>query len=285
MLKEEESGGAIMLIIFCVFCFFLMSMHVREGEDGILHRMQRFSIDIISPMQEATAKLFEPVREGFDYLAGLRVAYSENEKLRSETRLLKDEIQRLKAAERENATLKSFLDYTQRKPELKFLTAEVVGESPSSWERTIIINAGSDDGVKEYMAVVAEDGLIGRVEQCTNRASVVQLITDTRSMIGVKLESNGEMGFVRGEGGYLVQLELLNQEADVNRGDMVLTSGIGGTCPADIAVGIIEEIGERRPDLSRGIMIKPAVNFTSTEKVMVVLSPEPHYYIKKFEDG
>jgi len=103
--------------------------------------------------------------------------------------------------------------------------------------------------------------------------------------VGAKLQSNAEMGIAKGEGRGGVRLELLNQDAEVNMGDVVLTSGMGGTCPEGIPIGIITEISERRADLSIGILIEPAATLTRLDKVMVVRSPPPETAPMEAEGG
>jgi rod shape-determining protein MreC len=82
-----------------------------------------------------------------------------------------------------------------------------------------------------------------------------------------------------------VRLELLNQDAEVNMGDVVLTSGMGGTCPEGIPIGTITEISERRADLSIGILIEPAARLTRLDRVMVVRSPPPKTAPMEAEGG
>lgn len=275
MIEDRRDRRAVLLITLVVISLLLMTFYSRESEDGLLHRLQRFSADLISPVQKLVSTLIGPVRGGIDFMSDLGRARAERDELREKVRWMDEEIRRLAEVERENFQLRSMIRVKESRPDLELMTVRVIGSNPDLWEKTLIIGAGYGDGLKEYMAVLSEDGsLVGRIVRCTADTSIVQLIIDEKSSVGAMLERNAEMGVVKGDGTG-IRLELLNQNADVQTGDLVLTSGLGGTCPSGIPVGTIKEISERRPDLSVGIVLEPRAAFSRLERVMVVLSPLP----------
>ncbi|MGQ9475161.1 MAG: rod shape-determining protein MreC [Actinomycetota bacterium] len=276
MLERSNRRQRFLIIFLILVCIILVTVHSREGEEGILHRLQRFSMDVISPLQKGMSKVLNPVRNGIGFLVDLGRARGERDRLREEVKQLEQMVHELEDMRRENEILRSMIAVKEAYPQLEFLVVDVIGASPDAWEQTIIIGAGYDDGLQEYMAVLSEDGsLVGRIITCTSHASVVQLITDEKSAVGARLQRNSEMGILRGEGGGKVHLELLNLEADVRTGDVVVTSGMGGTCPADIPIGMVTEIGEKQADLSVGIIIQPRASMSRLDRVMVVVSPKP----------
>jgi rod shape-determining protein MreC len=251
-------------------------VYSRESKDGLFHRLQRLSLDIVSPLQKGMSKVLSPVKDGIGYVTDLGKARGERDRLREEVKDLEEELYDYEETLRENEQLKNMIAYQDSRPDLKLLVVDVIGANPDVWEQTIQIGAGYSDGLQEYMAVLNEDGnLVGRITLCTSEAAVVQLITDDKSSVGAMLQKNAEMGIVKGEGGGGVRLELLNQDAEVSTGDKVITSGLGGTCPAGIIIGTITEISERRADLSVGIVIAPKASLTRLDRVMVVMSPAP----------
>ncbi len=275
MIEERRERRATLLIVLLVVSLLLMTFYSRESEDGLLHRLQRFSADLISPVQKLVSTLISPVRGGIEFLSDLGKARTERDELRERVKLMDEELRRLAEVERENRQLRSMIKVKESRPDLELMAVKVIGSNPDLWEKTLIIGAGYGDGLKEYMAVLSEDGsLVGRIIRCTADTSIVQLITDEKSSVGAMLERNAEMGVVKGDG-MGIRLELLNQNADVKTGDLVLTSGLGGTCPSGIPIGTIKEISERRPDLSVGIVLEPRAAFSRLERVMVVLSPLP----------
>lgn len=264
-----------MIITLVIVCVLLVTVYSRESKDGLLHRMQRFSMDVVSPLQEGMSKALSPIKNGIGYFADMIDARGERDRLREQVKQLQEEADAGKDAFRKLADYESMINIKDENQQWDLLVVSVIGAPSNVWEQTIQIDAGYDDGLQEYMAILSEDGsLVGRVVVCTSSSSVVQLITDEKSSIGARLQTNSEMGIVKGEGNG-VRMELLNQDADVNTGDVVLTSGMGGTCPANIPIGTITEISERRADLSIGIEIQPRARLTRLESVIVVTGPAP----------
>jgi rod shape-determining protein MreC len=276
MVERQNRRQRALIITLVVICVLLVTVYSRESKDGLFHRLQRFSLDIVSPLQRGMSKVLSPVKDGVGFLVDLGDARSERDRLEVKVEELQEKVDELEELKLENETLKNMIAVKESRPDLEFLVVDVIGANPDVWEQTVQIGAGYSDGLQEYMAILSEDGsLIGRIILCTSGASVVQLITDDKSSVGAKLQSNAEMGVVKGEGPGDVRLELLNQDADVKTGDIVVTSGLGGTCPADIPIGTVSEISERRADLSVGIVIAPRASLTRLDRVMVVVSPPP----------
>jgi len=276
MIERQNRRQRVLIITLIIICVLLVTVYSRESKDGLFHRLQRFSMDVISPLQKGMSKILSPVKDGIGFVVDMGRARGERDSLKEQVEELKGQVDELEDLRRQNEMLRKMVQVKESNPQFDLLVVDVIGGNPDIWEQTIQIGAGYDDGLQEYMAVLSEDGsLVGRVIVCTAKASIVQLITDEKSSIGARLQQNAEMGIVKGEGGGGVKLELLNQDAEVNEGDVVLTSGMGGTCPAGIPIGTITEISERRADLSIGIRIEPRARLTRLEKVMVVLSPPP----------
>jgi len=276
MVERQNRRQRVLIITLVIICVLLVTVYSRESKDGLFHRLQRFSLDIVSPLQKGMSKVLSPVKDGIGYLVDLGDAKGESDRLREEVEGLEEKVDELEELKLENEKLKNMIAVKESNPDLDFLVVDVIGANPGIWEQTIQIGAGYSDGLQEYMAILSEDGsLVGRIILCTSEASVVQLITDDKSSVGAMLQDNAEMGVVKGEGRGGVRLELLNQDADVETGDVVVSSGLGGTCPAGIPIGIITEISERRADLSVGIVIELRASLTRLDRVMVVVSPPP----------
>ncbi|MDD3718729.1 MAG: rod shape-determining protein MreC [Actinomycetota bacterium] len=286
MVERQNRRQRALIITLVIICILLVTVYSRESKDGLFHRLQRFSLDIVSPLQKGMSKVLSPVKDGIGYLTDLGDAKSERDRLKEEVESLQDVVDELEEMKLENKTLTKMIAVKESRPDLEYLVVDVIGANPDVWEQTIQIGAGYSNGLQEYMAVLSEDGsLIGRITLCTSEVSLVQLITDERSSVGAMLQNNAEMGVVKGEGRGGVRLELLNQDAEVETGDVVVTSGLGGTCPAGIPVGTITEISERRADLSVGIVISPRASLTRLDRVMVVTSPLPRTAPIKAEEG
>jgi rod shape-determining protein MreC len=276
MVSIEKRHNRFTIVVLIIMCILLVTIYSREGDKGIFHRLQRFSLEIVAPLQKGVSSILRPVKDGLGYFFELHNVAEERDSLLQENHELRNQLMEMEELAKENEQLKSMIQVKENQKGWEVLAADVIGSNPDNWKETLQISAGYDDGVSEYMAVLSPDGyLVGRVVLCTPHTSLVQLITDNQSAIGARLQSNGEMGLIKGEGQGEVKLELINQDAEVNRGDLVITSGIGGTCPPGIPIGRIREITERRTDLSRGISIDLEANLTKLERVMVILAPKP----------
>jgi rod shape-determining protein MreC len=286
MIERQNRRQRILIIVLIIICVLLVTVYSRESKDGLFHRLQRFSMDVISPLQKGMSKVLSPVKDGIGFVVDMGRARGERDRLQEEVEELKKKVDELEDIKQENEQFREIVKVMENNPQLETVAVNVIGANPDIWEQTIQIGAGYDDGLQEYMAILSEDGsLVGRIILCTAKASIVQLITDDKSSIGAKLQQNAEMGIVKGEGEGGVRLELLNQDAQVEEGCVVLTSGMGGTCPPDIPIGTITEISERRADLSIGIQIEPRARLTRLEKVIVVLSPPPKASPLQEEEG
>lgn len=276
MIVRERQQNRFTVAVLVAVCLVLVTVYSREGDNGVFHRLQRASQELVAPLQRGVSKVMSPIKGGIEYLSKLDSAVEERDELERRNNELQEELLEMSRLRRENEELRSFIDYKKSQSGRELLVADVIGSNPDNWKETREIGAGYAEGVQKYMAVLDQNGyLAGRIVDCTAHTSMVLLITDKQSSIGAKLEANGEIGLIKGEGGGSVKLELINQDAEVNQGDMVVTSGLGGTCPPGIALGFVKEISERRTDLSRGISITPLANMTRMDRVMVVLTPPP----------
>ena len=139
----------------------------------------------------------------------------------------------------------------------------------------IFINRGSDDGLKKGMPVITDKGLVGRIDAVTATAARVQLITDTSSVVNVRLEPDrGDaqiVGSLTGE----ITATMVSQDVSLQTGDLVLTSGLGGTYPSDLVIGQITTIRKQSSELFQSATVQPVVDFTTLQAVLVITNFRP----------
>jgi rod shape-determining protein MreC len=204
-----------------------------------------------------------------DYFA-LQQIRKENTQLTSEVERLRVSLQQEHARAARTETLQHLLDLRTRTP-LATTGAEIIGGSASPDFRTVTVDKGTGEGLKTDMAVIAPAGVVGRVIQPTWHAAKVQLLIDRNAAAGALTERSRAQGVVVGTGSDRLRMDFVSSSADIKVGDRVVTSGIDGIYPKGFAIGQIESI-QRGPD-SPVIMIRPAVDFSSLEDVLVVLTP------------
>jgi rod shape-determining protein MreC len=154
------------------------------------------------------------------------------------------------------------------------MAAEIIGAAATPDFRTLTIDRGTRDGLRTDMSVVAPAGVVGRLVVPSLRASKVQLLIDRNAAAGAIIERTRAQGVVVGGGDDRLRLEYVSEVSDVVAGDVVVTSGIDGIYPKGFIIGKIETV-EKLGGSYKRITVKPAVDFSSLEEVLVVLTPTP----------
>jgi len=157
---------------------------------------------------------------------------------------------------------------------LQTAAAEVIASSASPDFRTLTIDKGTNQGIKTDMAVIAARGIVGRIVVPSPGAAKVQLLIDRNAAAGALIERSRAQGVAPGGGEERLRLDYVSEASDVVVGDLVVTSGIDGIYPKGFTIGNVDTVEKSGPAYKR-ITIKPAVNFSSLETVLIVLTPTP----------
>lgn len=205
-------------------------------------------------------------------IASLR---QQNALLTNENSQLQTQIIQLQQQLKEADVLYALLDFARSRPENEYIASSVIGRDPSPFMSYVIIDHGSDSGLRHGMPVVTQQGLVGRVDAVTAGAARLQLITDPGSSINVRLQSAQTETLLKGSITGDLTLEMIPQETRLKAGDLVLTSGLGGGYPADVLVGQVVSIQRREGELFQSASIQPAVDFTSLRAVLVISNFKP----------
>jgi rod shape-determining protein MreC len=205
-------------------------------------------------------------------IASLR---QQNAILTNENSQLQTQIIQLQQQLREAQVLYALLDFARSRPENEYVASAVIGRDPSPFLSYVIIDHGSDSGLRHGMPVVTQQGLVGRVDAITAGAARVQLITDPGSTVNVRLQSSQTETLLKGSLTGDLTLELIPQEVKLQAGELVLTSGLGGSFPADILVGQVVSIQSREGELFQSASIQPAADFSRLRAVLVISNFKP----------
>jgi rod shape-determining protein MreC len=198
-----------------------------------------------------------------------------NVELESQVSQLQAQVIELQQRVNETEILAALVDFSRSNPESTYKAAAVIGRDPSPFLHYIIINRGSNDDIRRGMPVVTNQGLVGRVDAVIADAARVQLITDPASAINVYLQ-NAEtdamlLGYVTGD----VSLDMISQNASVEAGDLVLTSGLGGGYPSDLIIGQVATMRSLEYELFQQATVQPAVDFSRLDIVLVITNFRP----------
>ena len=210
------------------------------------------------------------VRGVWQNYVDLRQIGRENEALKQRISQLEVALQRERALAGQTRVLQELLHLKNETP-LATMPAAVIASGASPDFRTMTLDKGSSQGLHADMAVIAPEGIVGRVILPTPRAAKVQLITDRNAAAAGLVERTRAQGVVVGNGTDRVRLEYVPGTADLKIGDRVVTSGIDGIYPKGFVIGQIESIERRSGDFSN-VVVRPAVNLSALETVLVVTS-------------
>lgn len=198
-----------------------------------------------------------------------------NIELENEVSQLQTQVVQLQQQLREAQLLYALLDFARARPENQYVAAAVVGRDPSPFLHYVIIDHGSDDGIRYGMPVVTDQGLVGRIDAVTAGAARVQLITDARAAVNVNLKNSQTDALLSGSITGDLSLEMIPQDIVLQAGDLVLTSGLGANYPADIMVGQLTGVRKRETDLFQSASVQPSVDFSSLRAVLVITNFRP----------
>jgi len=164
----------------------------------------------------------------------------------------------------------ALLDFGRTNPQYEYIAATVIGREISPFLQYIIIDKGTEDGVRYGMPVVTQQGLVGRVDAVIASAARVKLITDSTSVVNVQLQSAEVEAQLRGSLTGEISLGMIPLDEVIEPGDVVLTSGLGGNYPPNIFVGQVLSTQRRENALFQTASVQPIVNFESINAVLVI---------------
>ncbi len=198
-----------------------------------------------------------------------------NRELESENARLESEIIDLEQQLSETRILSALVDFARVHPDNRYVAASVIGRDPSPFVKYVIINRGSDDGLRRGMPVVTSQGLAGRVAAVTSGAGRAELITDPASSVNVRIEPSGAQAVLLGSVTGELSLDMIPQNASVKIGDLVLTSGLGGNYPGNLLIGQITGVRKRETELFQQATVQPVVDFSKLEILLIITNFRP----------
>ena len=235
--------------------------------------LESVTFGIFSEIQRTVSGVTGGVRRAWSGYIGLRQAKTENETLKRQLADAQVELQQQRALADRARGLQQLLELRDRS-NLRTAAAEIIGSAASPDFRTVTIDKGRSAGVKTDMAVIAPSGVVGRVVVPSPRSAKVQLLIDRNADAGAIIERSRAQGVVVGAGDGRLLLEYMSEAAEVVVGDDVVTSGIDGIYPKGFVIGKVDGV-ERSGGAYKRISVRPAVDFSSLEDVLVVLTPTP----------
>lgn len=270
--RQKQKYGPWLLAILLASQLVLMAVTSRRfSADGTEQSMLRsWTMTIVTPIQSAFGYVTDSVAGVWNGYFDLRGVRERNDVLEAENAALLAEIESARAAAAENDRLR---EVNGLRPLLKYdsVVAEVIARDSTAWFKRIVVNKGSQDGIRGDMPVVTADGLVGRVTQVGPFVCQIQLITDEHAGAGGRLTTSRAVGEVEGRGDGTCRMKSISSLYDVTENEKILTSGLDRLYPAGILIGYVTSVAKGAGATPQDIAVRPSADLDRIEAVMILL--------------
>ncbi|MEW6057732.1 MAG: rod shape-determining protein MreC [Bdellovibrionota bacterium] len=253
----------------------ILSLNTSNKAIADFNAFDRMVVFITAPVQSAITFSIDHVARFFQNYVFLVNTRRDFTSVVEENRRLLNTIHNFREMEAENKRLRALLQL-QDKLEDKKLTAQVIAKDVSSEFRSIRINKGANAGIQRGMAVVTHEGVVGRVLRTTADYSDVITMLDNLSSIDAIVQRTRARGIIEGATDFLCILRYALRTDDIEVGDVVVSSGLDGVYPKGLMLGTVGKVTKKSYGVTQDVEVRPNVDFSKLEEVMVILRPDPH---------
>ena len=269
MYKNKKRG--IVGIVITVIILILLVVFTNSNANQMSY-IESICNVFVMPVQKGFTYLKNKLSGNETFFADMDTLQAENEELKKRNSELEQSLRELEIIKAENETLKEYVNLKDKYKDYNTLPADVINRDISNYSSTIIINVGSNDGIKENMTVIADSGLVGHVISVTDDTAQVQTIVDTASAVTSTISTTEDTIVVQGtlDDKTTLRATFIPTDAVVLEGDSIETSGIGGIYPKGIHIGTIRQVVNTSNITDRYAIVDTAVNFTKLNTVLVI---------------
>ncbi len=266
---QKHKSGILGIIITIIVLILIVVFTNGESNSSFF---QNGISKLVMPIQNGLTYLKNKISGNDTFFTDINNLETENEKLKNRNSELEQSLRELESIKAENETLKEYLNLTEKYGEYETIPAYIINKDISNYSKTIIINVGSNDGIKENMTVIADEGLVGHVVSVTDTTAQVQTIIDTGSSVSSTMSSTDESIVCKGTLDSTTELKAMYIPTDYNiiQGDSLETSGLGGIYPKGVHIGTVKKVESTKNITDRYAVIETAVNFDKLSTVLVI---------------
>ena len=269
--RNGASANRVLLIVLLAVSLVMATVYSREGESGPLHALQGAVSSIAAPLKFVGASASSGVSDAQDALADASADDATLTQLREQNAELRELVAQTEEYRQEVERLEGLLNLKENSG-AEGIGGRIIGRNTDAWNQTVTIDVGTSSGVTTGLTVMGPNGVIGQVVSAQANSSTVRLLSDPRSGAAALIQSSRAEGVVRGSLDGLLYLENIDSDVQVSVGDVVLTSGLGGSYTRGLLIGTVVKIEGAQNDASRRIVVSPNDAATSLEEVLVVTS-------------
>lgn len=235
--------------------------------------LRKIVLETVAPVYGVLSGSIRSVQDAWTRYILLVGIQEENRNLKKKINELKAVLVSYQEGYQEAQRLKKLLAITDHDP-YRFVTAKVIGREQAALSRTVLINKGLSDGLKNGMPVIAYPGLIGRLVDVSWHVSRVLLLIDENSNIDAIVQRNRTQGIISGAGSQGMILKYISKTQDVQKGDIMVSSGMGGVFPKGWLIGQVINVDRQDAGLFLKIKVAPFVDFAKLEELLILSSEE-----------
>ena len=270
MYNHKKSGiwGIIITILILIILVILTNI-----ENSKLYNIENVISKIISPMQNGITYLQNKISGNNVFFADMSQLKQENKDLKEKNSALEQQLRELEILKAENETLKQYVALTEKYQSYETIPAYVINEDITNYSKTIVINVGKNDGIKENMTVIADEGLVGYVLSVTSDTAKVQTIIDSASSTSAISSSTRDTMICKGtiDGTSILKASYISTDSNIIEGDSIETSGMGGIYTKGIHIGKVTKVIEGKNKIDKTVEVEAAVNFDKLETVLIII--------------
>lgn len=269
-MEKDKKGGIIGVIITILILIILVVLSNTNTEK--ISIIEGIANNIVSPIENGLTYLKNKINNNESFFENIDKLKQENETLKQEKNELEQQLREFEIVKNENTQLKEQLNLAEKYGEYTTVPGSVISRDISNYSKTIVINIGSDNGIKEKMTVIANEGLVGYVVSTTATTAKVQTIVDSASATSCLASSTRDIMICKGtiENKSQLSASHIATDARIIQGDSVETTGLGGIYLKGIHVGRIKKVNTGSNKTDSYAVIETAVDFEKLETVLVI---------------
>lgn len=269
--SSRQSTGGRPLIVLCLVSVLLLTFYLREGDAGVIHSLRGMAMTVASPVRMLGGVISAPFNAVGNAVANAGASSETLSELKAENERLTAKVAELSEAQ-ETATRLEKLVGLQSTYDLASTAARIIGSTGDAWTEAVIIDKGSNAGFEVGMPVCSSGGVIGQIIEVSATTSTVRLVSDEQSGISAMVQGSRAQGMLRGQADGTLRLEYVVADAEVSTGDIIITSGIGGSFPKGLPLGTVASIDRASNAVYYTIVVRAVSTAENNEEVLVITS-------------
>ena len=269
-MERDRKGGIVGIIITIIILIMLVIFSNVNSEK--ITSIENVASTIVMPIENGLTYLKNKINNNDKFFQNVNELKTENESLKQKNSELEQQLREYEIMKNENDQLKQQLNLAEKYGEYKTVPGTIISRDISNYSKTLVINIGSDNGIKEKMTVLADEGLVGYVISTTNKTAKIQTIVDSASATSCIASTTRDTMICKGtiENKSVLSASNIDTNARIIQGDSVETSGLGGIYLKGIHVGKIKKVNEGSNKTDSYATIETAVDFEKLENVLVI---------------